>query len=75
MTLPLPLLTITDPDGNVMAFRVPMLTDDNREAIDPVLRDLLENHSAEEVLLVVAERIHDDRIYRRVAEQRGVLAL
>lgn len=78
MTAPLRLLTIDYPDGNRIALRLPEITAADRAAVrEAFARHFgdIDQRDKEWLLLEVAERIHEDRIYEKVAERRGVLAL
>lgn len=75
------LITIDYPDGNRIATRFTPwadldLTDEQRAAVVAAFDALdLSRHDRELMLLILVEEIHEEAIYRKVAERRGVLAL
>lgn len=72
------LLTIGYPDGNVIALRLPALTDDDRAAVAAAIAETFGELTYDQeraLLLMLAEDIHEGSIYEKVAQQRGVLAL
>ena len=66
------VLTVTYPDGNVIALRIDPISDTDRAIVAAHFPADIDPRA---LLLAAVESIHDNAAYRRVCEQRGVLAL
>jgi hypothetical protein len=74
-----PLLTVADGHGNVIAIRLPVLTDAERAvcaaAWDRAFPDGLDAQAAGWLITEVARDLHDEAAYERVCARRGLLPL
>lgn len=70
------MITIDYPDHSRIAIRVPELNDEQKAIVSRIVRahGITEDEYAL-MAVVLAEQIHEEAVYRRVAERRGVLAL
>lgn len=70
------MVTVDYPDGNRIAVRVPPPTTNPtaKALVDAFLADLTPAEQ-ELLILILVEDIHEDAIYRKVCERKGLLPL
>lgn len=70
------MVTVDYPDGSriVVRFEEPPVNPRAKQIADKFL-DSLTEHEREMLVLILAEDIHDNAVYERVCERKGLLAL
>lgn len=71
------LLTISDVDGSTRVWRVPELTDADRQLVAPIFGEALAAAACTpaQFLVVLSDHLADQAAYERVCAARGLLAL
>lgn len=71
------MVTIDYPDGNRIAVRVSdpgPVTPAAKHLVDEFLASLTD-HERDMLVVILAEDIHEDAVYRKVCERKGLLPL
>lgn len=70
------MVTVDYPDGNRIVVRVeePPVNPRGKQIADEFL-DSLTEHEREVLVLILAEDIHEQAVYERVCERKGLLPL
>jgi hypothetical protein len=71
------LLTITHPDGSVVAHRIAELSDADRAIVAPIAEAFMAAHDITPVELLsgLSDHVTDQAAYERVCARKGLLAL